>query len=88
MSTTAHGWILRALAAAITTIAAVSAGATTTIPNGKWSFVFTDAKGRGAEAPMRVYTYRPRKCDSKCPIQFVVHGLKRNASTYCSKRKR
>jgi poly(3-hydroxybutyrate) depolymerase len=31
---------------------------------------------------MRVYTYRPRKCDAKCPIQFVLHGVKRNASEY------
>ena len=60
-------------------IVACSAGAATTIPNGKWSFVFTDAKGR-ADAPMRVYTYRPRKCDEKCPIMFVMHGVKRNAS--------
>src|SRR5262245_49363822 len=63
-------------------LTALPAGAATSIPNGKWSFVFTDAKGRGAEAPMRVYTYKPRKCDEKCPIQFVLHGLTRNASTY------
>jgi len=61
---------------------AVNAHAATSIPNGKWSFVFTDAKGRGAEAPIRVYTYKPRKCDEKCPIQFVLHGVKRNASEY------
>jgi len=61
---------------------AVNAQAATSIPNGKWSFVFTDAKGRGAEAPIRVYTYKPRKCDEKCPIQFVLHGVKRNASEY------
>jgi poly(3-hydroxybutyrate) depolymerase len=67
---------------ALLLLIAVNAHAATSIPNGKWSFVFTDAKGRGAEAPMRVYTYRPRKCDTKCPIQFVLHGLKRNASTY------
>ena len=62
-------------------VVALSAQAATTIPNGKWSFVFTDTKGR-ADAPMRVYTYRPRKCDEKCPIQFVLHGVKRNASEY------
>jgi pimeloyl-ACP methyl ester carboxylesterase len=56
--------------------------AATTIPNGKWSFIFTDAKGRGGEAPMRVYTYKPKGCDEKCPIQFVLHGMTRNASDY------
>jgi poly(3-hydroxybutyrate) depolymerase len=60
---------------------AFSAEAKTPIPSGKWSFVFTDAKGR-ADAPMRVYTYRGRKCDETCPIQFVLHGVKRDASTY------
>jgi poly(3-hydroxybutyrate) depolymerase len=56
--------------------------AATEIPQGKWSFVWTDAKGR-ADRPMRVYTYRPRLCkDKPCPIQFVLHGLQRNASTY------
>jgi hypothetical protein len=55
--------------------------AATEIPPGKWSFVFTDRKGH-ADRPMRVYTYRPRKCDEKCPLQFVLHGVKRNASEY------
>ena len=59
-----------------------AARAATEIPQGKWSFVWTDAKGR-ADRPMRVYTYRPRLCkDKPCPIQFVLHGLQRNASTY------
>ncbi len=31
---------------------------------------------------MRVYTYRPRQCESTCPIQFVLHGIRRNASNY------
>jgi len=69
-------WIFAALMGAI-----ASAQAATPIPPGKWSFVFTDAKGR-ADKPMRVYTYRPKKCDEKCPLQFVLHGLSRNASTY------
>jgi pimeloyl-ACP methyl ester carboxylesterase len=67
------------LAAALLSLGAHAA---TSIPPGKWSFVFTDAKGRGAEAPMRVYTYRPRKCDEKCPLQFVLSGVQRNASQY------
>jgi pimeloyl-ACP methyl ester carboxylesterase len=62
-------------------IVAGSAGAATPVPSGKWSFVFTDAKGH-ADRPIRVYTYRPRKCDSTCPIQFVLHGMRRNASDY------
>jgi pimeloyl-ACP methyl ester carboxylesterase len=31
---------------------------------------------------LRVYTYRPRACDTTCPIVFVMHGSKRDASTY------
>jgi len=60
---------------------ALPAGAATSIPPGKWSFVFPDAKGR-PDKPMRVYTYRPRNCDEKCPLQFVLHGAQRNASEY------
>jgi pimeloyl-ACP methyl ester carboxylesterase len=81
MNRDGHGWIARILGV-VAAWTCISVGAATSIPNGKWSFVFTDAKGRGAEAPMRVYTYRPRKCDEKCPIQFVLHGVKRNASDY------
>jgi pimeloyl-ACP methyl ester carboxylesterase len=51
--------------------------AATPIPPGKWSFVFTDPKGR-ADRPIRVYTYRPKACDTTCPIQIVLHGAKRN----------
>lgn len=60
---------------------ALPASAATPIPPGKWSFVFTDTKGR-ADRPIRVYTYRPKACDTKCPIMFVMHGVKRNASAY------
>ncbi len=69
------------LAAAIVASVGLNAFAATEIPPGKWSFVFTDAKGH-ADRPMRVYTYRPNKCDSKCPIVFVMHGLSRAASRY------
>lgn len=64
-------------------IASISlpAFAATPIPPGKWSFVFTDAKGR-ADRPMRIYTFRPKACDASCPIWFVLHGTKRNASSY------
>lgn len=60
---------------------AIPAMGATPVPGGKWSFVFTDAKGH-PDRPIRIFTYRPRQCDSKCPIQFVMHGLKRNASDY------
>lgn len=55
--------------------------AATPIPPGKWSFIFNDARGQ-PERPIRVYTYRPSKCDTRCPIVFVMHGAKRNASQY------
>ena len=55
--------------------------AATEIPPGKWSFVFTDAKGH-ADRPMRVYTYRPARCDAKCPMVFSIHGVSRTASNY------
>lgn len=60
---------------------AFPAAAATPVPSGRWSFVFTDAKGH-PDRPIRVYTYRPRKCDSGCPIMFVMHGMKRNAYDY------
>ena len=73
---------MRILAVVLLSLFGVAANAATPIPPGKWSFVFKDAKGR-TDAPIRVYTYRPRKCDEgKCPIQFVMAGVKRNASTY------
>jgi pimeloyl-ACP methyl ester carboxylesterase len=53
----------------------------TEIPPGKWSFEFVDKRGH-PDRPMRVYTYRPKSCDEKCPIQFVLHGAQRNASDY------
>jgi poly(3-hydroxybutyrate) depolymerase len=43
--------------------------------------VFNDAKGR-ADRPVKVYTYRPRQCDSNCPMVFVLAGVKRDASNY------
>ena len=57
------------------------ASAATPIPPGKWSFVYTDLKGH-RDRPIRIYTYRPRGCDTKCPIQFVLHGVKRDAGNY------
>ena len=62
-------------------VVSLGAAAATPIPPGKWSFVWKDAKGH-PERPMRVYTYRPRTCDTTCPIVFVLHGMKRKASAY------
>jgi poly(3-hydroxybutyrate) depolymerase len=82
MNTDKHG--CKAMAGAIVLMAITAvlpAEAATPVPSGKWSFVFTDKRGQ-ADRPVRVYTYRPRQCDSACPIQFVLHGLRRNASDY------
>ncbi len=72
---------MKILAAFLACAASAIASAATPVPSGKWSFVFNDARGR-ADRPVKVYTYRPRKCDSTCPIVFVLHGMKRDASNY------
>lgn len=58
-----------------------AAQAATPVPDGRWRFQFVDARGR-ADRPLDVYTYRPRRCDSRCPIVFVLHGSRRDASNY------
>ena len=65
----------------IVAVLATSAVASTPVPNGKWSFVWTDAKGDTSK-PIRVYTYRPRACDTTCPMVIVLHGMSRNAADY------
>src|SRR3982751_1774637 len=60
---------------------ATSALAATPIPDGRWRFQFVDTRGQ-PDRPLDVYTYRPRRCDSKCPIVFVMAGVKRNAAEY------
>jgi poly(3-hydroxybutyrate) depolymerase len=69
------------IAAALMACVAFNVAAATPVPSGKWSYIWTDAKGH-PERPMRVYTYRPHACDTKCPIVFVMAGLKRDASAY------
>jgi poly(3-hydroxybutyrate) depolymerase len=71
---------MRVFVAMVVGMAALAAAAATPVPGGKWSYVWTDTKG--ANIPMRVYTYRPRACDSSCPMVIVLHGMSRNASTY------
>jgi poly(3-hydroxybutyrate) depolymerase len=75
--------VLKGLLAAVVVWAGVIdvASAATPVPSGRWSFVFADAKGR-PDRPIRVYTYRGRKCDASCPILFVIAGEKRNAYDY------
>jgi poly(3-hydroxybutyrate) depolymerase len=80
MNADGRGWPLMALAIALL-LAPSLVEAATPIPSGRWSFVFTDARGR-PDRPIRVYTYRPRKCDSTCPLLFIVAGEKRNAYDY------
>ena len=59
----------------------LNASAATDIPPGKWSFTFVDKKGH-PDRPLRVYTYRPAKCDARCPMVFSIHGVSRNTSRY------
>jgi len=66
------------LMAAVASAAAVAA---TPVPSGRWSFVFADQKGR-PDRPIRVFTYRPKQCDTTCPIVIVLHGAKRDAYPY------
>jgi poly(3-hydroxybutyrate) depolymerase len=72
--------LARIAAIVLASLAASTACAGTPVPGGKWSFVWTDKKGM--DVPMRVYTYRPRTCDSTCPMVIVLHGKSRNASDY------
>lgn len=67
--------------AAMAMVAGSVVFAATPVPSGRWSFVFTDAKGR-PDRPIRVFTYRPKQCDSTCPILMVLHGAKRDAYPY------
>src|SRR5438132_1698970 len=80
---TARGWtrINKALLGLALALASACAGAATEIPKGKWSFVFKDQKGH-PDRPVRVYTYRPQKCDDACTLVFSIHGVGRTASNY------
>jgi pimeloyl-ACP methyl ester carboxylesterase len=62
-------------------LGSLPAAAATPVPSGRWSFVFTDAKGR-PDRPIRVFTYRAKQCDENCPIVIVLHGAKRDAYPY------
>lgn len=69
------------VAGIVALLGSLPALAATPVPSGRWSFVFTDQKGR-PDRPIRVFTYRPKQCDEKCPIMIVLHGTKRDAYPY------
>src|SRR5881394_12937 len=80
MNADKRGW-MGLIAGVIAVLASAAAFAATPVPSGRWSFVFTDQKGR-PDRPIRVFTYRPRQCDTTCPIVIVLHGAKRDAYPY------
>jgi poly(3-hydroxybutyrate) depolymerase len=51
------------------------------LPVGKSQFEFVDKKG-DATRPVKVWMFVPETCDTKCPLQFVMHGVKRNGEEY------
>ncbi|MEO8386711.1 MAG: hypothetical protein ABI583_15785 [Betaproteobacteria bacterium] len=55
--------------------------APTALHAGKSQFEFIDHKGDPTR-PVTVWMYVPVGCDNKCPLQFVMHGVKRNGETY------
>lgn len=48
---------------------------------GKSQFEFVDKRG-DATRPVKVWMFVPESCDTKCPLQFVMHGVKRNGEEY------
>lgn len=50
-------------------------------PRGKTQFEFVDQKGDPTR-PVMVWMFVPDTCDNKCPLQFVMHGVKRNGEEY------
>ncbi len=51
------------------------------LPTGKSQFEFVDQKGDPAR-PINVWMFVPKGCDIKCPMQFVMHGVKRDGENY------
>ena len=71
MNADRRSWVWTILPALAMACASMAAFAGQTVPGGKWSWVWTDKTGSGL--PMRVYTYRPRQCDSRIDdIEAVV----------------
>lgn len=59
----------------------VSATAALQLPVGKSQFEFVDKKGDSTR-PVKIWMFVPDSCDTKCPLQFVMHGVKRNGEEY------
>lgn len=51
------------------------------LPMGKSSFMFADTRGEPSR-PVKVWMFVPDGCTSACPLQFVMHGVKRNGEDY------
>lgn len=67
--------------AGVLLVPAPAALAAIAVPEGKGEIVFRDPRGPSPRE-MKAFTYRPSRCDVRCPIQFVLHGVSRNASGY------
>lgn len=77
-----HARTWRALAcAAGAALLSLSASAAIPVPEGKGVITFRDGRGH-ADRELVVHTYRPARCDARCPLQFVLHGVSRNAAGY------
>jgi pimeloyl-ACP methyl ester carboxylesterase len=74
-------WLAGLALSVLAMASSLPCAAATPVPSGRWSFVFTDQKGR-PDRPIRVFTYRPKACDTTCPILIVLHGAKRDAYPY------
>ncbi len=55
--------------------------APTKLPVGKSQFEFVDLKGDPTR-PIKVWMFVPESCNTKCPLQVVMHGVKRDAEQY------
>ena len=51
------------------------------LPKGKSQFEFVDRRGDPSR-PVTVWMFVPKGCDAKCPLQFVMHGVRRNGEEY------
>jgi poly(3-hydroxybutyrate) depolymerase len=71
----------RASAPAAPVAPAITAAAPLQLPVGKSQFEFVDKKGDSTR-PVKVWMFVPESCDTKCPLQFVMHGVKRNGEEY------
>lgn len=66
---------------AVSFMTSVAAAVTVPLPHGKSQFEFTDTRGDPTR-PVTVWMFVPDGCDAKCPLQFVMHGVKRNGEEY------